>query len=325
MKYTSEQITQINNSINIVDYASKILDLQFNNGEYWCICPWHGDNDPSLSFNKEKNTFFCFGCNAKGSTIQFIMKQKKLSFPETIQYMINYANISIEKKEYSDVMEYLQKYNIKKCNKEIERIYLPENIINQYAKEPIKEWLKEGIIQEVLDKYNVRYNKNSNAIVFPIKDAEGRIFAIKSRTLYENYKDLGIPKYKYYHPIGTNDFLFGLYENINNIKNKNEVIVLEGAKGVMLAESHNYKNIVSLETNSINPEQLNLLISLKVDVVFALDKGVKITNKIVGLLPNFTNVYIMEDKENLLNDKDCPADKGKEVFDKLYEGRYLYK
>ena len=330
MKYTLDQINQINNSMPIVQYASQYLELSKGTGsrsdEYWCKCPFHdGDINPSMSFNSTKNAYKCMGCDSKGYLINFVMQYHKLSFLDAINHILNLTDISIEEKEYSNIMEYLQRNNIKKYNKKIERMYLPNNIMDQYTKEPIIEWLKEGINQEILDKYDVRYNKNNNAIVFPIRDKEGRIIAVKARTLYENYKDLGISKYKYYNSIGTNDFLFGLYQNINNIKNKNEVIVLEGAKGVMLAESYRYNNVVSLETNNINPEQLNLLISLKVNVVFALDKGVKITNKIVGLLPKFTNVYIMEDKENLLNNKDCPADKGKEIFDRLYEGRYLYR
>ena len=64
--------------------------------------------------------------------------------------------------------------------------------------------------QEILDKYEVRYDKLHNRIVFPIKNIEEKIIAIKGRTLYSNYKDLGIPKYIYYQKIITNDFLFGL-------------------------------------------------------------------------------------------------------------------
>ena len=115
MKYTNEQITQINDSINIVDYASQFLDLKLINGEYWSCCIFHeGDINPSLSFNKEKNIMYCFGCDTKGSTIQFIMKYHKLSFPKAIEYMIKYANISIKEVKHSEVLNYLQKQNIKK-------------------------------------------------------------------------------------------------------------------------------------------------------------------------------------------------------------------
>ena len=78
----------------------------------------------------------------------------------------------------------------------------------------------------------------------------------------------------------------------------------------MLAESYGFNNVVSLETNKINEYQKNLLLQLKVNIVFALDKGIKIVtkkiNKIkndnniyvnIGLLPKLTNVYVIEDKK----------------------------
>lgn len=340
LKYTSEQLEQINNAISIVEYASKYLELKQGTGkrsnEYWTICPFHqGDINPSLSFNSDKNVYKCFACNAKGGLINFIMQYHKKSFLQAVDYILKLSNLSLKKCEYSEVFEYLRKANKTIMDEEdIVRDILPENIMNQYTKGPIKEWLNEGIQQDILDKYNVRYDKKNNAIVFPIRDANGNIVAIKARTLFENYEDLGISKYRYYNKIVTNDFLFGLYENIEYIKEKNEVIIFEGCKGVMLAEGYGYKNSVSLETNNINKYQVDLLLQLKCDIVLALDKGIKITTKKrfrnngqftyvnIGLLPKLTNVYVIEDKNNLLPNKASPVDCGKEIFDKLYKERY---
>lgn len=330
-KYDKETIDQVNASVNVVDYASQYLDLQESKGEHWAICPFHNDDsDPSLSMNREQNVFYCFSCGVGGSTLQFVQNYHKKAFPKAIEYLIDYGNVDVVQKEHSEVYNFLHKRkSVIQCNTVVEREYLPDNYIDRYAKKPITEWLDEGITQEVLDKYEVRYDKNNNSIVFPIRDVAGRIIAIKSRTLYPNHKDLGIPKYIYYQKIITSDFLFGLYQNYQNIKDKNEVIVLEGAKGVMLAESYGYNNVVSLETSKINSHQKNLLLQLKCNITFALDKGVKISTTksknnscCIGLLPKMTNVYVVEDRQNLIDDKDSPVDKGKEVWQKLYESRY---
>ena len=340
MKYTYGQIQQINNAIPIVDYASKYLELEQGKGkrsnEYWCICPFHkGDANPSLSFNSEKNVFRCMACDKKGGLINFIMEYHQKTFLQAIEYILKLTNIPLDEREHSEIVEYLHKIDGKKFNKDIiEHIYLNENCMNKYSKEDIKEWINEGIRQDVMDKYNVRYNKSGNAIVFPIRDAKGKIISIKARTLYKNHRDLGIPKYNYYQSIGSNDFLFGLYENQQYIYDKNEVIVFEGCKSVMLAEGYGYLNCVSLETNTINEYQMNLLLQLKCNIVMALDKGMKITDKKglkntkditfinVGLLSKFTNVYTIEDTIGLLPAKASPVDLGKEIFDKLYEGKY---
>lgn len=337
MIYDTKTIQQVNESVNIVEYAKRYLDLNYKNGEWWTKCCFHkNDETPSLSFNEDKNVFSCFACGVSGTPIVFVQNYHDLSFPKAIEHLISYTNLTLEECEYSPILEFLNKSNRKHKNKQpIERVYLPEDTINKYSKEPIKEWIKEGIQQEIMDYYDVRYDKNGNRIVFPIRDIDGNIICIKGRTLYPNYKDLGMSKYIYYQKIISNDFLFGLHKNFSNIKKKREVIVFEGCKAVMLAEGYGYDNVVSLETDSINEYQMRILLQLKVDVVLCLDKGIKITTKKVinnknkdftyiniGLLPKMTNVYVVEDKYNLLPDKASPVDLGKETWDKLYESRY---
>lgn len=325
MKYTSEIIQQICNKINLVDYISQYTELEERKGEYWCCCPLPDHNEDTPSFSINDNKYYCFGCGASGGLINFYMDYHKKTFPEAMEALIKLTNIDITQFEYSNIMEYLHKICNKKCDKpHIIRTYLCEDVINKYTKIPITEWLIAGILQSILDKYDVRYNYDGNAIVYVIRDINGKIIAIKARTLYSNCKDLGISKYIYYQPIGTNDFLFGLFQNKENVIVKKEVICVEGAKGVMLAESQGYDNVVSFETNHINEHQMELLLSLKVRIVLALDKGAPLDIKVMNLLSRFTDVYYMKDTENLLKDKDCPFDISKEVSDKLYNTKIKY-
>ena len=332
MEYAYEQITQINNSISIVEYASQYLELRQGVGrrsnEYWTPCCFHGgDINPSLSFNSEKNVYKCMGCDSKGYLINFIMQYHKLSFPKAVEHVLQLVDIDIEEKEPSKIMDFLYKSNIKKDPRDnLNRIYLPENIMNQYTNKPIKEWLTEGMSQEILDKYEVRYDEKSNAIVFPIKDVEHKILAIKARTLYQNYQDLGIAKYIYYNSIGTNDFLFGLNQNMKNIKLKNEVIVVEAEKGVMILDSFGFDNVVSISTKIMTQKQVELLLSLKCNIIFAFDKDVaeKELYKIITPFSLFTNVQYVYDKDNLLKSKDSPYDKGIEIWQNLFNN-YKYK
>ena len=62
--------------------------------------------------------------------------------------------------------------------------------------------------------------------------------------------------------------------------------------------------------------------------MFAYDSDVSYKSKdiveTINKIKRFTNVYIMEDKENLLGGveaKNSPADKGLYIFEKLYENK----
>lgn len=330
MRYTSEQIDQINNAIPIVKYAQQYLDLKQGTGkrrsEYWAKCPFHqGDINPSMSINIDKNLYKCMGCNAKGGLINFVMQYHHYTFPKAIDHILSLSNMKLTEKKISNTMEYLYKLNLKKEKNDVKntkRKYLPENIMDKYTKKPILEWMKEGLTQEVIDEFQVRYDEKNNSIVFPIRDTKG-IIAIKSRTLIKNHLDLGIPKYQYYNPIGTNDFLFGLYDNLQYIKEKNEVIVVESEKGVMILRSFGIKNVVAICAKQLNKYQINLLLSLKCNIIFAYDADVA-KNEVIKLikpLSLFTNVEYMYDNKKILKEKESPYDQGVNVWNKLYNER----
>ena len=51
------------------------------NGRGWkLLCPFHNDTDPSCSVDFEKGLFHCFGCGAKGDTIEFVKLYKHTDF-----------------------------------------------------------------------------------------------------------------------------------------------------------------------------------------------------------------------------------------------------
>ena len=64
---------EILDQVNIVDYISQYTDLVEKDGELWGNCPLHKEKTPSFSVNKEEQTFYCFGCNAGGNLVSFIM------------------------------------------------------------------------------------------------------------------------------------------------------------------------------------------------------------------------------------------------------------
>ncbi len=62
----------------ILDYYH--IKLKRQGREFGAVCPFHDDKDPSLSINLEKEVFYCFGCGASGSGIDFVMQKEDISF-----------------------------------------------------------------------------------------------------------------------------------------------------------------------------------------------------------------------------------------------------
>ena len=51
------------------------------------ICPWHDDKTPSLSVNKEKGMYNCFGCGSSGDHFTLVMTMKGCGFQEALQFL----------------------------------------------------------------------------------------------------------------------------------------------------------------------------------------------------------------------------------------------
>jgi len=324
MEYSRELIQEIIKKINLVEYIGQYVELKQHGKDYFGICPFHKETDASFSISPEKNIWYCFGCNSGYTIIDFVMKYHKVRFPKAIEYLLEYSKLEIKDiKQEAEIIRLLKCFTFKKDLKEVQHEILPNDIMNSYIKKPIQEWIEEGIKEEIMEKYGVRYDENANRAVFPIHDRYGNIINIKGRTLYKNYKELGISKYIYYYPLGCNDFLYGLSFKYDKIKEINEVIIVEGSKSVWKLEGWGVDNVLSLETNRINEYQIRLLLELKSNITIALDKGVHVKDirKNFGKLSKFTNVYVMYDTEGLLDDKDAPCDKGKEVWDRLYSNK----
>ena len=113
---------------------------------------------------------------------------------------------------------------------------------------------------------------------------------------------------------------------MESIKSKREVIIFEGCKSVLLADTWGINNTAAILTSHLSNNQLMILVKLGVRVVFALDKEVRIRDDHnIQKLKRYVNVEYLYDWSDMLDEKDAPVDKGLEVFKKLYDRRLTYR
>ena len=183
-------------------------------------------------------------------------------------------------------------------------------------------WESEGISKESLEKFQVRYDSLADRIVYPIRNLEGKIVNVGARTVDPNWKEKGFKKYIYYFSWGTINTIYGVSENAQAINSTREIILFEGCKSVLLADTWGIHNTGAILTSHLSKNQMMILAKLGYNVVFALDKDIDIHNdKNIQKLKQYVNVYYLFDKDNLLGEKDAPVDKGEEVFRRLYESK----
>lgn len=326
MTYDDEMLQEINASVDLLEYVSQSIEMEKRGRDYFGHCPLHVDNTPSFSITPSKNSYYCFSCGRSGGIIGYLMDYEHLRFDDAVDKAAKLGNMDLSKMCRSQTMTFLKKTkNLMREKEQVVHEVLSANELSKYSHEDITEWIDEGILQEVMDLFEVRINDRDNRIVYPVYDINGNLINIKGRTRYKNYKELRIPKYINYYPIGTMDYFQGLNVTLPFIKDQNEMIIFESVKSVMKAYGWGYKNCASAEKHTITDEQLKLLVRLRVNIVFAFDSDISYSDKdikkTIDVLKRITNVYVIYDRKGLLGGKDAknaPVDLSREIWEQLY-------
>ena len=90
---------------SILDVIGQYVRLQKRGSRWLGLCPFHDEKTPSFSVNGDRGLFYCFGCQASGNTVQFLMKHDGLSFPEAIRRLAERVNVEIPEGDAVDVAE----------------------------------------------------------------------------------------------------------------------------------------------------------------------------------------------------------------------------
>lgn len=328
--YDDDMLQQINENANLLDYVSQFIEMEKRGNDYFGQCPLHIDNTPSFSITPAKNSYYCFSCGKSGGIIGYLMDYEGMQFESAVEKAAKLADMDLSKMCKSNTVSWLKKLRmlaLKKDN-DFSHEILPESELKKYKKEPVWEWLNEDISQETMDLFGVMVDTWQNRIIYPVYDIHGNLINIKARTRYPNYKKLKIPKYINYYPVGVMDYFQGLNITLKYVKEKGEIIIFESVKSVMKAFGWGYKNCASAEKHTLTKEQLDLLVKLKVNVVFAYDSDISYrqsdVKQNIDKLKRVTNVYIIEDKNKLLGGvaaKNAPVDCGEDIWSQLYEAK----
>lgn len=270
---------------------------------------------------------------------------------DAVEYIAKYYgyelddNFETEQTKTIEDWKILNNYErIKDISKEKQIVELQEydDAVLKYLPRPrILPWEEEGITRDAMMNFGIAYDPCNVGIVIPHYDIDNKLIGIRERTLIKEKEKRGkyLPAYMdgimYRHPLSFN--LYGLNMNKDNIKRFQTAIVMEGEKSVLLYESYfgRENNIcVACCGNSLIAYQVNLLLDLGVkEIVVGFDKDFESREeenfaKVVKNLKNIHKKYgsvvqisFLFDKENLLELKNSPIDKGKDVFLELFKRR----
>jgi DNA primase len=105
-RFSPQVLEEIRQRLDIVEIISEHVALKKKGRDYQGLCPFHDEKTPSFSVSPAKQAYYCFGCQAGGNAIKFLMEIQKTSFSETVLDLARRYQIPVqtlapeEKREY---------------------------------------------------------------------------------------------------------------------------------------------------------------------------------------------------------------------------------
>lgn len=294
-------VEQIKDKILIEDLVSEHVDLQKAGKNLKGCCPFHNEKTPSFHVSPERNSYYCFGCGAKGDIFTFYEEMNGSDFKEALIELARRAGVSLENQNFKssneddvlyeimdaactffedqvtkseDTKKYLLDRGIKADTKEEWRIgYAPNDwhALNTFLKG--KGYKDDDAIKVGLIKQGEKgiYDHFRDRVMFPIFDTRNRPIAFSGRLLHDDGKSA-----KYINSPETvlfnkSEVLYGLHVARSAIRKLDFSILVEGQFDVVSAHQMGFANTVASSGTAATEEHFEMLHRLSDNVILAYD------------------------------------------------------
>ena len=169
-----ETIERILEATDIVDLIGGYFPLKRSGSDFKINCPFHGEKTPSFNINPARQRYKCFGCDASGSALNFLMEYENLPFVDAVRKLADRAGIPIVE-EASDPESDRKRRKIsrlKELNNKAARFFHEQLLKNPDAAHA-REYLKtRGFSKETAQKGLIGWApRNSNLFLQMAKEA----------------------------------------------------------------------------------------------------------------------------------------------------------
>ncbi|SEM96888.1 DNA primase [Pseudorhodobacter antarcticus] len=276
-------------------------------GDMWAPCPFHQEKSASFHVDDRKGFYYCFGCQAKGDALGFIMESENLGFMEAVELLAREAGMPMpardpqaaqkadRRSQLAEVMEEAIKFcrlQLKTTAGQVARDYLDRRGLNAEAQERWGiGWSPEGKqavfgamqakgfapdlilasgVCAVSDHNETPYDRFRARITFPIRDGRGRAISLGGRSLDP------AARAKYLN--GPETELFDKGRNLYNLAPAREaagkgapLVVAEGYMDVIALCEAGFRATVAPLGTAVTEEQLRLMWRVSPEPIIALD------------------------------------------------------
>lgn len=352
----NEIVNDILKSADILTVISSYLNVIKKGNNYYALCPFHNDKDPSLQISVSKQIYKCFSCGEGGNVFNFVAKYENISYVQAIVkvasligYESPYLTKSVTKvdpelskswdilkqaKDFycyvitteggKDGLDYLKSRHIdEEMIKYFSLGFAPENgsiLINTLR--------NKGFSLDDIDKCgllvrtsNLFLDRFKGRVTFPLFDEYGNVVGFSARRIKDSdeAKFINSSASKVFN---KSSVLYNYQNAIKEARKEKYVYVVEGFIDVISFYRAGIKSCVALMGTAFTNEHAKMLKRLNVEVRMSLDGDDAGQHGIVQAMKILEDNHISYKIVNYQNDLRDPDDiftqDGKDLFLKRF-------
>ena len=298
-----DTVAEIKERLDIVDIISSYLTVHKSGRHVKANCPFHREKTPSFFISPERQTYYCFGCSAKGDMFSFIENYEGVDFLGALKILADRAGVTItqtdsrersEKQQRVSLLEQAADYFVVQIkDADGAQKYLDErklagepaqvfkigfapdgwrNLFDHFVKQDVSEadLLAVGLIKKTED--GKVYDVFRNRIMFPIMDTSGRVVGFSGRAMPgaddKTPKYLNTPETSVFQ---KSSLLYAYDKAKTSMRQLDFALLVEGQIDVIACHTAGYRNTVAPLGTALTPNHVGLIQRMTNNILFALD------------------------------------------------------
>ena len=314
--YENRYVEQILESIGCYH-----IKYHASNGYWTCANATGNNNGAIVLYNNEylmclNYTRQMIKSERKTDIIDLVCYTKDLAFPEGLKFiceeigMSYYHDFDEDIPESFKILKMIEDMNSNSINEKEKPLKPINECILSYYKPYVNDLFAEDYIDYSTQReFEIGFDEESNRYTIPIRSELGDLVGVKGRYFDRKVPD-GENKYIYLEPCARSKILYGLNKTMKYIKQNNRVYILESEKAVLQLWGYGYRNAVSTGGKELSQNQIDMIVRLGADIIFAFDKDVEKTEieDLANRFPDGVPIYYIYDEDKILDEKESPSD-----------------
>ena len=88
-------IDRVREATDLVELVSEVTKVKKSGRSYMAVCPFHEEKTPSMSVDRARGLYHCFGCGEGGDVFKFVQETRGVSFGEALDMLAGKAGIQL--------------------------------------------------------------------------------------------------------------------------------------------------------------------------------------------------------------------------------------